>query len=180
VSWRALVLAGVDEPQLLPKLQQVLVSERHDPRLFTTVCTAAIRPAEVGGHEVLVRMAGHPPPVMLRPEPATIAPPVGLPLGIAADAEWDVARIGLGPGWELLLYTDGLIEGRGRVPDELLWEEGLLEVLGEERDTDLERLPARLVERAEEINGGPLLDDVAILLLSADSAPADAPAGPTP
>ena len=30
VSWRALVLAGVDEPQLLPKLQQVLVSERHD------------------------------------------------------------------------------------------------------------------------------------------------------
>ncbi len=43
VSWRALVLAGLDEAQLLPKLQQVLVSERHDPALFTTVCTVAIR-----------------------------------------------------------------------------------------------------------------------------------------
>jgi hypothetical protein len=35
------------------------------------------------------------------------------------------------------------------------------------------------VERAVGFNGGPLVDDVAILLLSADASPADAtPAGP--
>lgn len=172
VSWRALVLAGVDEQRLLPNLQQVLVSERHDHRLFTTACTAVISPA-AGGHEVLVRLAGHPPPVSLRPCATTITPHVGLPLGIADDAEWESVRCGLDPGWALLLYTDGLIEGRGRVPEELLWEEGLLEVLGEERATDAELLPLRLVERAQQINGGPLLDDVAILLLSADAATAD-------
>lgn len=179
VSWRALVLAGVDEPRLLPNLQQVLVSERHEHRLFTTACTAVITPAAAGGHEVLVRLAGHPPPVSLRPFATTITTHVGLPLGIANDAEWEPVRRRLDPGWALLLYTDGLIEGRARVPEELLWEEGLLEVLGEERATDPELLPLRLVERAQQINGGPLVDDVAILLLSADEATAD-PAPPDP
>jgi hypothetical protein len=41
-------------------------------------------------------------------------------------------------------------------------------MLAQERETDLERLPARLVERAQGLNGGPLADDVAILILSAD------------
>ncbi len=176
VSWRALVLAGVDEPQLLPKLQQVLVSERHDPTLFTTVCTLAIRPAsphEAG--ELLVRVAGHPPPMSLLGGPQPVAPPIGLPLGISPVATWESARVSLATSWALLLYTDGLIEGHGPEPGERLWEEGLLGLLDQERDTDLERLPARLVERAQELNGGPLVDDVAILLLSIDAAASDAP-----
>ena len=87
----------------------------------------------------------------------------------------------LGRDWALLLYTDGLIEGRGPVPDELLWEEGLLDVLVQERTTDLDELPARLVARAEQYNGGPLVDDVAILLLSSGASPSDAaPAVGTP
>jgi serine phosphatase RsbU (regulator of sigma subunit) len=172
VSWRALVLAGVDEPQLLPKLQQVLVSERHDEMLFTTVCTVAIRPEQPG--ELQVRLAGHPAPVLLGAVPPPIIPPVGLPLGITADAAWDPVRVPLAADWALLLYTDGLIEGRVPEPGQRLWEEGLLELLEQERDTDLERLPARLVERAQALNGGPLPDDVAILLLSVDTAPTDA------
>jgi serine phosphatase RsbU (regulator of sigma subunit) len=172
VSWRALVLAGVGESQLLPNLQRVLVSERHEEALFTTVCSVSIRP-EVPG-ELLVRLAGHPPPVLLGPEPRPIAPRVGLPLGIAADAAWDPVRVPLEAGWSLLLYTDGLIEGRVPRAGQRLWEEGLLDLLGEERDTDLDRLPARLVELAQMLNGGPLLDDVAILLLSMDAAATDA------
>ena len=176
VSWRALVLAGVDESQLLPKLQQVLVSERHDKGLFTTLSTVAIRTDHTGESEALVRLAGHPPPMSLLPSAKPIAPPVGVPLGVLPDASWDSASVRLGREWALLLYTDGLIEGRGPGPTEPLWEEGLLDLLGEEKDTDLERLPARLVERAQEFNGGPLADDVAILLLSSDAAASD----PTP
>ena len=186
VSWRALVLAGVDEPQLLPKLQQVLVSERHDRSLFTTAATVALRsidPADdsgpgvvVGGRvEARVRLAGHPPPLVLGRRPATVAPVVGLPLGISATATWDVAQVVLEPGWAMLVHTDGLIEGRGAEPDELLWTEGLIDVLAAERDLDLDRLPERLVERAQQLNGGALVDDVAILLLSSDAAPSDAP-----
>ncbi|WP_214402816.1 PP2C family protein-serine/threonine phosphatase [Pseudonocardia lacus] len=174
VSWRALVLAGVEEAQVLPKLQQVLVSERHERSLFTTVCTVAITVGPTGESEALVRLAGHPPPVSLLPEPRAADAPVGLPLGILADVEWEPATLALGRGWALLLHTDGLIEGRGPVPGQPLWEEGLLDVLAEERATDLEALPARLVERAVGYNGGPLVDDVAILLLSADASSADA------
>lgn len=169
VSWRALVLAGVAEPQLLPKLQEVLVSERHDPRLFTTVCTMAITPHGAGGAgSGLVRLAGHPPPVLLGPHPRTEPPKVGLPLGIDANAQWVPREMTLDPGWSLLLYTDGLIEGRGRGGDEPLWEEGLLALLGENAAIPLDVLPGKLVELAEEINGGPLADDVAILLLSGE------------
>jgi len=175
VSWRALVLAGVDEPHLLPKLQQVLVSERHDRALFTTVCTVALRGDPASGFEALVRLAGHPPPISLLPTAHPINPPAGLPLGVEPVASWDALTVPLPAGWALMLYTDGLIEGRGSVPGEPLWEEGLLDLLDEERETDLERLPARLVERAQEFNGGALSDDVAILLLSADAAPTDPP-----
>ncbi|MDN5933740.1 MAG: SpoIIE family protein phosphatase, partial [Pseudonocardia sp.] len=100
VSWRALVLAGVDEPQVLPKLQQVLVSERHDPVLFTTVCTVAI-PA---GGDALVRLAGHPAPVSLHPSPVPVEPPIGLPLGIVVGTSWDAVSLRRDPGWAVLLY----------------------------------------------------------------------------
>ena len=135
VSWRALVLAGVDEPQLLPKLQQVLVSERHERSLFTTAATVALRPADDGsaGLRALVRLAGHPPPLVLGDAPHSVAPPVGLPLGIRRNASWAAVEIALEPGWAMLLHTDGLIEGRGADPDELLWTEGLIDVLAAER-----------------------------------------------
>ena len=176
VSWRALVLAGLDEPHLLPKLQQVLVSERHDRALFTTVCTVALRGDPERGFEALVRLAGHPPPVSLLPIAQPINPPAGLPLGVEPVANWDALTVPLPADWALMLYTDGLIEGRGPVPGEPLWEEGLLDLLDEEQETDLDRLPVRLVERAQEFNGGALSDDVAILLLSVGTTPT----GPTP
>jgi serine phosphatase RsbU (regulator of sigma subunit) len=176
VSWRALVLAGVDEPQQLPKLQQLLVSERHDKILFTTVCTVTIRSATAdAAGELLVRLAGHPAPISLLGGARAITPPIGLPLGISDAASWEGVRTPLAEDWALLLYTDGLVEGR--VPDfgQRLWEEGLLDLLERERDTDLGLLPARLVEQAQALNGGPLSDDVAILLLSSDAGPTAAP-----
>jgi serine phosphatase RsbU (regulator of sigma subunit) len=168
VSWRALVLAGLDEAQLLPKLQQVLVSERHDISLFTTVCAIAIRAGAGGRREMVVRLAGHPPPALLRPRLQRLEPPVGVPLGVLPDATWDELTVPLDAGWALLAYTDGLIEGRGPEPGEPLWEEGLHAMLQEEQESDVEGLPARLVERAQGLNGGPLADDVAILILSED------------
>ncbi len=161
VSWRALVLGGVPEPDVLPALQQVLVSERHDPSLFTTACTAVI-----SGGRAKLRLAGHPAPVLLSPEPMPVPLSVGLPLGVSADATWRAADATLPSRWALLFYTDGLIEGIGPEPPDRLWDTGLLTLLQVYRDVPYPELPARLVERAEVLNGGPLSDDVAILLLS--------------
>ena len=94
VSWRALVLAGVDEPQLLPKLQQVLVSERHDRSLFTTAATVALNATDdgSGGLRALVRLAGHPPPLVLGAAPYTVAPPRRAAAGHPAGRELGAHR----------------------------------------------------------------------------------------
>jgi serine phosphatase RsbU (regulator of sigma subunit) len=159
VSWRALVLAGVGEERLLPELQRLLVSERHDSRLFTTACTITI-----SGDKAVVRLAGHPPPVALWSS-TMLTPAVGLPLGVVSEEAWPPLEVPLPPGWALLLYTDGLIEARDPSTGDFLWIDGLLDFLAAERAASRAELPARLVERAEAYNGGPLLDDVAILLL---------------
>ena len=165
VSWRALVLSGVGEPEVLPALQQVLNSERHDKSLFTTLCTMALFETD-GQVQVRARIAGHPPPIMLRPDLAELPHEVGPPLGVLADPEWPAVTTSLPPDWALMLYTDGLIEGWSG-PDQLdrLWNDGLLALLEEHRETELSALPGRLIEQAVDLNGGPLGDDVAILLL---------------
>ena len=91
VSWRALVLAGVDEPQVLPKLQQVLVSERHERGLFTTVCTVA-DPRGRRGRRGAGPARRASAAAGARPAPRTVAPTVGLPLGILPNAKWGSLR----------------------------------------------------------------------------------------
>jgi serine phosphatase RsbU (regulator of sigma subunit) len=73
-----------------------------------------------------------------------------------------------GDDWSLLLYTDGLIEGHTGVGTERLDVDGLCELLDEPaaRQVPLAALPAWLVGQAEQANGGPLADDVAMLLIS--------------
>ena len=84
------------------------------------------------------------------------------------DARWSARRHELPEQWSLLLYTDGLIEGRTGAGAARLGDDGLVTVvreqLGNGRDGET-GLVAALVERAEELNGGPLLDDVAALLV---------------
>jgi serine phosphatase RsbU (regulator of sigma subunit) len=175
VAWRALVLSGVGEPKVLPALQQVLISERHARGLFTTLCTVAFQDGRAH-----TRVAGHPPPILLGPEPVELPHVKAPPLGVMPDCDWPITEFELPPHSSLLLYTDGLIEGfAGPERTDRLWNDGLMElVTAEFGDTGTlphkpEELPARLVEGAEERNGGPLTDDVAILLLT--TTPADGP-----
>jgi serine phosphatase RsbU (regulator of sigma subunit) len=166
VSWRALVLSGVGEPEVLGALQQVLNSERHAPALFTTLCTIALY-EEDGQVLAKVRVAGHPPPIMLRPELGELPHQLGPPLGVLPDPAWPPVTTALPAGWALMLYSDGLIEGfDGPDRTDRLWNTGLLELLDKHGDTELAILPTRLAEQAVELNGGPLGDDVAILVLS--------------
>jgi serine phosphatase RsbU (regulator of sigma subunit) len=62
--------------------------------------------------------AGHPPPVLVRGGAARpLDPPHGILLG-AAQEEYQDARLDMCPGDLLMLYSDGLIERRGRPLDE--------------------------------------------------------------
>ncbi|MET7399910.1 fused response regulator/phosphatase [Dactylosporangium sp. NPDC005572] len=168
VAWRALVLAGVPEDQILPSLEQVLVSERRSDELFATVAVATV---DLAAGTARIRLAGHPPPILLngdRVEPVDVDP--GLVLGVMPGLHRPASEVTLGPpGWSLLLYTDGLIEGAAgpdAVAGERLGVDGLCRVLERPSRARPPELPAWLAQQAEAHNGGPVSDDIAVLLLS--------------
>jgi serine phosphatase RsbU (regulator of sigma subunit) len=166
VAWRALVLAGVPDDQILTSLEQVLMTERRAREVFATVADVVL---DLGRNRATVRLAGHPPPVLLAGGTAAPVPArTGIVLGVqprptpATEVELS------SDDWSLLLYTDGLIEGHTGRGIERLDLTGLCALLNEPvaGSVPLAALPAWLVGQAEEANGGPLADDVAMLLIS--------------
>jgi serine phosphatase RsbU (regulator of sigma subunit) len=135
---------------------------------------------DLGAHTAAIRLAGHPPPLLIsddRVRPCEVDP--GLVLGVLPGAARPATRIRLDAAdWALLMYTDGLIEGRvgnqyGNSFDhggDRLGVEGLCELLAQPDRAAVPRseLPGWLFDRAAERNGGPLADDVAVLLLIPD------------
>jgi serine phosphatase RsbU (regulator of sigma subunit) len=167
IAWRTLVLGGRAPDDLLATLDAVLVAERQDASVFTTLCMLTIAP---GRRAAELRVAGHPAPLLLTGTDVQVlpAPYGGPPLGVVDEAVWPARRVELPATWSLLLYTDGLNEGRAGAGPERLGEDGLLRLVraaqaGGSADG---ALLAEVVERAEALNGGPLLDDVAALLIT--------------
>jgi serine phosphatase RsbU (regulator of sigma subunit) len=75
----------------------------------------------------------------------------------------------IGDGWTLLLYSDGIYEGRVAGQNDRLGIDGFLGVLSEGRGSGASEFdPERLIDRVEELNRGPLDDDVALLALKRD------------
>ncbi|HEX3509482.1 MAG TPA: fused response regulator/phosphatase [Solirubrobacteraceae bacterium] len=173
-AWRALALAGDELEHIMRTLQRVFEHERHVPSLFTTLCMIDIQPGERAA--TMVR-AGHPPPALICDGRVTRLPRAGgdPPIGLGID-EWRVERVELPDGWTILLYTDGIIEGRTGEGSHRLGEEGLHRMLEERLQsvTDLREhaqdVIGGLVTRAEQLNGGALIDDVAMMLVGQGAA----------
>ena len=166
VAWRALVLAGVPDDRILGALEQVLMSERRAREIFATVASVVL---DLNANSATVRLAGHPPPVLLaggRVGPMSAR--TGIVLGVRPRPTPATEVELTGDDWSLLMYTDGLIEGRTGLGDERLDVAGLCRLLAGPvaSDVPLAALPAWLVGQAELANGGPLADDVAMLLIT--------------
>jgi sigma-B regulation protein RsbU (phosphoserine phosphatase) len=82
---------------------------RHSPtERFVTAAWLDIDPT---GTRVRHAVAGHAPPLLLRPDGAVV--PLaqgGIPIGMFADAEWDEGETTIAPGDRIVLYTDGVVE----------------------------------------------------------------------
>jgi len=166
VAWRALVLAGTEPALVLPKLQLLLDTERPAEHVFATACDVTIAPDRASA---AIRLAGHPAPILMHPDRADLIQPAerGPILGLMPTAEWPAHEQPLGDDWGLLMFTDGIIEGRASNGNGRLDDEGLA-ALVEQHLTDgdwVEVLIDALIAGAEEANGGPLHDDVAVFLL---------------
>ena len=79
VAWRTLLLAGVEDEAILPNLDAVLAADQSTGSRFVTVCGIVLEPGRA-----LVRLAGHPAPVVVDGAGATYPRmTVGPPLGVA-------------------------------------------------------------------------------------------------
>ncbi|MFF3503572.1 PP2C family protein-serine/threonine phosphatase [Streptomyces sp. NPDC003247] len=167
IAWRALTLAGLCGDELLNTLQQVLEHEREDDEIFATLCTVDIAP---DGRRAGLCLAGHPAPLIARPgQPPRLLPydNNGPALGLLPGARWPRMQVELGAAWSLMLYTDGLIEGRVGDGRERLGQDGMVEMIGRQLAAGLhgENLLRAAVNEVRELNGGELTDDVAVVLL---------------
>ncbi|MFD4603357.1 PP2C family protein-serine/threonine phosphatase [Streptomyces sp. NPDC058464] len=167
IAWRALTLAGLSGDDLLSTLQEVLEHERSDEEIFATLCTVDIAP---DGRRAGLCLAGHPAPLIARPgRPAELLPydNNGPALGLLKGARWPRMQVKLGAAWSLMLYTDGLIEGRVGSGGERLGQEGMVEMVRRQLASGLtgEALLRAAVNEVRQLNGGELTDDVAVVLL---------------
>ncbi|MCE7011320.1 SpoIIE family protein phosphatase [Kibdelosporangium philippinense] len=170
IAWRSLVLAGLPTGDVLHTIEVVLRHERIN-HSFATLCVISVAPDR---RSLRMRLAGHPPPLLIDGDAGRLLPMdhLGVPLGLLPDAAWEPVDVELSPGWSLLLYTDGVFEGKvhGR-PDRLGHEnmaELVLDDLRAHPDWRSEPLAVldRLIATVVDLNQGPLDDDVALALLS--------------
>ena len=167
-AWRGLTLAGVELPKTLGAMNGILTAERvaFEQVQFATVCLALIEPDM---SSVCIVSAGHPRPILLAGGRAVeLEIPPGPPIGVDAASQWHEVRIDLPPRpWSLLVYTDGLTEGRTR-PDgpRPFGDERLLAVVGG-MDAPLGNAELQqILAVVENANGGPMPDDVVMVAVS--------------
>jgi serine phosphatase RsbU (regulator of sigma subunit) len=165
-AWRALTLAGLDQVDTIRTLDRFIRTEWH-AITFATVCTLVIEPGRAAGKLVL---AGHPPPILVGDASRVVGDEAFGPLlGVLPDPEWQAVDVPLGRGATVLLYTDGLVEGRA-APDsaQRLGIDALLPIVDDfhRMGTSGTELLDGLLAEARRRNGGPLIDDVALCLVT--------------
>lgn len=142
-----------------------------DPGVFATCAIVTI---DLRSATAEVVLAGHPPPVRRAADGAVavLTAPVGPPLGVVAGEEYQAARVRLGAGDLLVMFSDGLVEDAGRPYDVGL--AAVQETLADSPPDDLDAVADRLVAGA--VDPEHLSDDVALLVVRHDGLPeADRP-----
>ena len=167
-------------PETIRVLNEMLIAEhrRHrTPVTFATMCLVSID-TELATASVL--LAGHPPPILVASGAVRECDVPPCPaIGIMGFAEWHSHEVSLPDApWTLVLYTDGLVEGRsapdGRRP---LGPGRLLEMLAARTPPITDADADTILAQIEQANGGPLPDDVVFLAASPQTT-ADAAAVP--
>ena len=179
-AWRGLASANVPAPETIRVLNEMLIAEhrRHrTPVTFATMCLVSID-TELATASVL--LAGHPPPILVASGAARECDVPPCPaIGIMGFAEWDSHEVSLPDApWTLVLYTDGLVEGRSAPDGRRPFGPGrLLEMLAARTPPITDADADAILAGIEQANGGPLPDDVVFLAASPQTT-ADATAVP--
>jgi serine phosphatase RsbU (regulator of sigma subunit) len=165
VAWRSLILAGLTAPPMIELIEQMLVAEREGENVFATLTHLTFAPDR---RWVRILRAGHPGLMLRTAGRVDLIEGTGGPaLGLVPGGAWPEEEMPLSAGASLVLFTDGLFEGRIGPGSQRLGEEGLVAMA-----RDLTALPAAafvdaLIEQTEAAASdyGGLDDDVAVIHL---------------
>ncbi|MGW7364195.1 SpoIIE family protein phosphatase [Streptomyces sp. NPDC054841] len=154
---RAFALAGREPDEVMSGTNRLLIDL--DPAQFATCCYVRFDPATGAAQAV---RAGHPQPLLRRPDGGTevLNLPGGLVLGVDAEETYPVSELVLEPGAVLALYTDGLIEKPGTDID--IGIERLRATFAETGAQTIAETADRLIREARKATDRP--DDIALLL----------------
>jgi serine phosphatase RsbU (regulator of sigma subunit) len=166
VAWRTMVLAARPTTEVLTVVDQVFTHERYQSNLFTTMCVLAVDPSRTTG---TLHLVGHPPPLLITDAGVReMVGPVRTPVGVGDGSRWPSTEVHLGDRWTVLMYTDGLIEGRVGTERRRLDVEGLVPLVEAALAEGLrdDQLLDRVINDVRTLNGGALDDDMAVVALS--------------
>ena len=161
-----------DPRELLQLANAALVEHGAESQFVTAVCLN-IGPGP--GAEVVWASAGHDVPWFL--DTGTVLPGgrVGVPLGIGADGlDLETGRARLAAGSGILVFTDGLLEGRAAHRDptqplDLFGAERACAVVLAHRGAPPARILEALVAEVRAFAGGPLADDLCLVAVRAEA-----------
>lgn len=165
-SLRAVFIDHPSPSSALSVLNQIVLA--HDSDRF---CTLVLLRLQQDGDRWLIDMcaAGHPAPILVRPDQQSVA--VGTPsplVGVFADPHFTDSGLILEPGDMLVLYTDGVTEGRRDL--EFFGEQRMLTSLDTHR-RDVSHAVDGLLTDVLDFQRGRTRDDIAVVALAVPAQP---------
>jgi len=165
---RALAHLDADPEAVLRGINDIMLTEDIGGR-FVTADAGHLNWRD-GRLHLSLSSAGHPGPVLVRPDGRTqVLDGGGLPLGIFPDAEPCTQELDLDPGDLLFLHTDGLTSACG--PDTVQFEERLTDELAALAGEPPAVLVSRVREVVLKLCSGELRDDLTMLALRVGEPP---------
>jgi sigma-B regulation protein RsbU (phosphoserine phosphatase) len=167
-SLEELIAAGQSPRALCARLARTMAPRLGSDR-FVSLVYAILDPAQ---GTLVYANAGHPAPVLLRPDGAVRRLRRGGPvLGVLAEADYEEGLLALHPGDRLVLVTDGITEASEG--NEELGDEGLLTGVRGLRAVPAAEAAPRLLELARRFATADLGDDATVVVV--DLSPATCP-----
>lgn len=153
---RAFAMEGDPPAKVAQRLDRMI--QKLNPETMATLIYGIL---DDGGGTFTFTNAGHLPPVLCGPAhpPELVREAMSVPIGVAPDIERYDSTLELPEGYQLILYTDGLVERRNRSIE--IGLEELIDVIDYRmvEDQTIERITSKMLG-----SSGPE-DDVAILLV---------------